>query len=389
VVDKDRTLTDRALNRALLARQGLLEPYDAPLVDVVEAVGALQAQQWPAVPGALCARMRSFAPADLYAALTAGDLVIGTSIRRTLHLVSAREHARYAAAAEAGGANHWRRTKVEPTAGQAVATGRLRDELVAFAAETRTGEDLAGFIEQWVEANPGAFAAAELAEQRKYKWRPFYTSTVLVRAPADGVWSARTPSAYRAAPAAPAGGAPGSAEALTEALTEAVRCHLRAFGPSAPDDVATWLGLQNPPVRRTLERMAPGLATFADEAGRTLYDLPDAPRPGAAVEAPVRFLPAFDSALLAYAHRHRRRILPPEFKDRVYARANLRINPTFLVDGLVAGLWSVRTARRVATVAVTPFAPLDRATRAAVVAEAERVARACEPAARAHEVVVD
>jgi hypothetical protein len=73
----------------------------------------------------------------------------------------------------------------------------------------------------------------------------------------------------------------------------------------------------------------------------------------------------------------------------VYARANLRINPTFLVDGLVAGLWSVRTARRVATVAVTPFAPLDRATRAAVVAEAERVARACEPAARTHEVVVD
>jgi hypothetical protein len=390
VIGEDRTLSGRALNRALLARQGLLEPYDGPVVGVVEAIGALQAQQWPAVPGALRARMASFDPTDLYAALSAGELVVGTSIRRTLHLVSAREHPRYAAAAVAGGADHWRRSKAEPTAEQVAATGRLRAELVAFAARARTGEELAGFIEERVDANPGAFDPAELAEQRQYGWRPFYTCTALVRAPADGAWSARTPSAYRAAPHPPAGAADAAHEAGAEPdLAGAVRCHLRAFGPSAADDVATWLGLPVPPARRALERMAGGLETFADEAGRTLYDLPDAPRPGADAAAPVRFLPAFDSTLLAYAHRHRGRILPSAYKDRVYARANLRINPTVLVDGLVAGLWSARTARRVATVTVTPFASLDRAARAAVVAEAERLARAAEPKATAHEVVVE
>ena len=55
------------LNRALLARQGLLERLDAPLVEAVEAVGALQAQYWPAPPVALWSRVRGFAPEGFYA----------------------------------------------------------------------------------------------------------------------------------------------------------------------------------------------------------------------------------------------------------------------------------------------------------------------------------
>jgi Winged helix DNA-binding domain/Bacterial low temperature requirement A protein (LtrA) len=82
-------LTLPALNRALLARQGLLDRLDAPLV---EAVGALQAQHWPALPVALWSRVRGFAPADLPGALERGELVVGTLLRNTLHLVSAREH---------------------------------------------------------------------------------------------------------------------------------------------------------------------------------------------------------------------------------------------------------------------------------------------------------
>ena len=46
-------LTLAALNRALLARQGLLEPLDLPVVAAVEAIGALQGQYWPALPVAL------------------------------------------------------------------------------------------------------------------------------------------------------------------------------------------------------------------------------------------------------------------------------------------------------------------------------------------------
>jgi hypothetical protein len=52
-------LTSRALNRALLARQGLLEKWEIPLVEVVESIGALLAQYWPALPVALWSRPRS------------------------------------------------------------------------------------------------------------------------------------------------------------------------------------------------------------------------------------------------------------------------------------------------------------------------------------------
>src|SRR3954462_8726786 len=87
-----RGMTEQRLNRALLARQGLLDRIEMPLVDAVEAVGALQAQRWAALPVALWSRVRDFSSAELYAGLQRRELVVGTLLRNTLHLVSAREH---------------------------------------------------------------------------------------------------------------------------------------------------------------------------------------------------------------------------------------------------------------------------------------------------------
>src|SRR6202008_143199 len=120
------------------------------------------------------------------------------------------------------------------------------------------------------------------------------------------------------------------------------------------------------------------------EDGRALYDLPDAPRPDGDADAPPRLLAAFDSALLAYAAKHRARILPPEYRDDVYERANLRIRPSFLVDGLVAGTWSSEVRRREAVVTLKPLGKLTRGARAALTEEAERLARAVHPAAKSH-----
>src|SRR3954470_7846618 len=102
-------MTTTALNRALLARQGLLERLDLPLVDAVEAIGALQAQYWPAPPAALWARVEGFEPEALYAARQAGALVAATLLRAPLRLVSAREHRAYAAVASEAAGHHWRR----------------------------------------------------------------------------------------------------------------------------------------------------------------------------------------------------------------------------------------------------------------------------------------
>jgi Winged helix DNA-binding domain len=372
-----RVLGLRALNRALLARQGLLDRLDAPLVEAVEAVGALQAQHWPAPPVALWSRMQGFAVEDLHRALESGELVVGPLLRNTLHLVSAREHPAYAAVVAATGADDWRRTDAAASA----ESGRLRGQLLSYAREgPRTGEQIAAFIEEWVAAHPDAIDPAEVERQRKVNWRPFLRWSAFVRAPADGRWGSKAPAAVRAGPE------PADAD---DALHDVVRRHLRAFGPAGAEDVASWIGSRTPLVRAALERLEPELAVFEDDEGRSLYDLPGALRPDPETPAPPRLLAAFDSVLLAYAPGRRERILPEAHKDAVYERGNLRIRPTFVVDGLVAGTWSAETRRREAVLTLRPLGRLARTERAALVEEAERLLRAVQPAAKAHGVVVE
>jgi hypothetical protein len=375
-------LPERALNRALLARQGLLERFDAPLVEVVEAIGAMQGQAWPALTVGLWSRMASFAPDDLYAALARGDLRWGIGIRGTLHLVSAREHPAYAVVA-ATWTDNWHRAIDETTPEM----HELRAALLAFAAsESRTSEEIREFAEAWVAEHPDAIDPAELEAQRSLKWRPIYRWSALARVPSGGEWGTKAPADHVAVAVAP-----GSKQAPTpdEALAHVARRHLRAFGPAAAEDVAGWIGWGTPPVRALLESLDRELVRFEDEHGRALYDLRDASRPDPGTPAPPRLLGAFDSTLLAYAAPRRERIVPEALRDVVYQKANLQIRPTFLVDGLVAGTWAVDVRRREAALTLRPAGKLTRALRAALTAEGTGLLAALHPAAKAHRVAVE
>jgi Winged helix DNA-binding domain len=375
-----RLLTSRELNRALLARQGLLTPWEKPLSEVVESIGALQAQAWQGLPVALWSRVRGFAVPDLYDALERRELVTGTLLRATLHLVSAREHPVYGRVVADSGVSDWRRTSKEPFPQM----DRLRSDLLAYAAVPRTVDETCTFIEEWLARHPGALDEAEHDVQQKHKWRPFRASADFLRAPEDGLWGPRAPAAVLAAPHPPSqAGAPDSEEALAAVL----RCHLRAFGPAAAEDAAYWIGWKTPPVRAALDGL-PGLLRFQDEAGRTLYDLPEAPRPDPDAAAPVRILPGFDNVMLAYDARRRQRILPDEHREKVYVRANLQVLPVFLIDGLIAGIWSVEEKRREAALTLRPFEKLARAARAELTEEAERLIRFISPGAKEHGVVI-
>lgn len=348
---------------------------------MVESIGALQAQHWPALPVALWARARDFAPDELYGALGRRELVVGTLLRGTIHMVSAREHPSYARVVEEGASGSWRRTDA-PLGPDATA---LEARLLEFTRSVpRRADELVSCIEEWVAANPRALASEELEAQRALRWRPVYRSSALVRAPLDGAWGAKTPEGRLAAPG-PSGAPPSPDEALRAVVTS----HLRAFGPAAAEDVAGWIGWRTPPVRAALERLSGELLTLADEHGRTLYDLPEAPRPDPELEAPVRLLPWFDSTLLAYVPKRRTRILPDSQRDAVFAGKNLQIRPTFLVDGLVAGTWTVERRRREATLTLKPGEKLPRQARTALVQEAERLVRAIQPEVERHSVAWD
>jgi hypothetical protein len=115
-----------------------------------------------------------------------------------------------------------------------------------------------------------------------------------------------------------------------------------------------------------------------------LYDLPGAPRPDAETPAPVRFLPAFDNMLLA--HKDRTRIIDDEHRPKVVTK-NLRIHPTFLVDGFVAGMWSVKATKRKATLTLEPFVKLTKKVQKELSDEGEALLRFSEPEVETVEVV--
>src|SRR5690349_19934699 len=86
-----KILTERQLNRALLARQLLLERADLPAVDAVEHLVGMQAQSPLAPYVGLWSRLAGFALSDIADALTSRQLVRISLLRGTIHLVSARD----------------------------------------------------------------------------------------------------------------------------------------------------------------------------------------------------------------------------------------------------------------------------------------------------------
>src|SRR3954469_17799283 len=85
-------LSARRLNRALLARQGLIDHHRGPLAEALERVGGLQAQYAPSMYVGLFARVDGFERADLTRALEERRVVQGTLLRITIHLVSANDY---------------------------------------------------------------------------------------------------------------------------------------------------------------------------------------------------------------------------------------------------------------------------------------------------------
>jgi hypothetical protein len=152
-----------------------------------------------------------------------------------------------------------------------------------------------------------------------------------------------------------------------EGAERLVRSYFAAFGPATREDLLRFAGVRIGDLRPGLEALE--LRTFSDERGRLLLDLPRAPLPDGDTPAPVRFLPKWDSSLLAYAAPERARILPEKFRATVI-RKNGDVLPTVLVDGFVAATWNVDRKRGLE---IEPLRRLTRAERVELDDEGERL----------------
>jgi winged helix DNA-binding protein len=354
-------LDRRALNRALLARQMLLERRRASAAATIEKLVGMQAQA-PNLPYiGLWARLAGFRHEELSRLVESRKAVRISLMRNTIHLVTSRDafalKPLFTPFGERGfihGSPWGRHMKEEDL--RAIRTVGVE----LMSERPRTIADLA---KQLGQRFPGRDPLA-LAYGVRYMVPLVFTTP-------RGIWQAGGPVALTTFEAW-LGGPPGPAIEPEKLVTR----YLAAFGPASPADMRAWSGLAMRPV---FERLRPKLRAFRDEKGREIFDLPKAPRPSPDEQVPVHLIPDYDNILLAHADRTR---IMPAGRHLGMFSSNGVMQGAVLVDGFVRAMWVPRKS----TLEISAFVtPLTKAERAAVEAEAAQLMSFLAPGER-HEV---
>lgn len=373
----------RALNRALLERQMLLPRAEMPAIKAIEHLVGIQAQEPRSPYVGLWSRLDSFRPQELEKLLTTRRAVRIIVMRGTIHLVSARDCAIM-------------RALTQP----------IMDRFIKGNREIKThlaGVDMKTFAaaaRRLFEQQPRTVADASKALAEEWPGRDLFAISLAVRAllplvqcPPRGLWSETGPVVCTTAEHWL--DRPLESEPEVDGL---ILRYLGAFGPATIRDIESWSGLTR--LGEAIERLRPRLRVFQNEAGKELFDLPRAPRPDPDTPAPVRFLPEFDNALLAFADRTR--IIATE-------RRNVSVagHRVVLVDGFTRATWrivyqhqpakaaksakSAKPSRREAvngpaTLVIEPFEALSKKDLAAVAAEGRDLLKFAAADAASHDV---
>jgi len=352
-------LTERDLNRALLARQLLLAPAPGRgVIQSIEHLVGLQAQApFPPYYG-LWSRLDGFAPGDLATLLGERQVVRIALMRGTIHLVSARDCLPL-------------RQLIQPVLERAFRTNQAKRLVRVDLAE------LAAYGRELVQAQPMTFA--ELGEALAGRWPDSPPADLaqgvralvpLVQVPPRAIWGQSGLARHTSAQAW-LGDTAGACS-----LAALVIRYLGAFGPASIKDAQFWSGLTGLKTVVAELRQAGALAVFKDESGGELFDLPDAPRPPGSTQVPVKLLAEFDN--LVHSHTNRSRIISEEHRSRLHS-INGIIPGTVLIDGFVSGMWRLSTVRRTTTLTVELWGPA--ADRRPVLAQAERLLAFAAPGA--------
>jgi hypothetical protein len=338
-----RDLDRRQLNRALLARQLLLERSRLGLVQALERVGGLQTQYAPSGYVGLWSRLAGFERSHLTRALERRRVIQATLMRATIHLVSARDYLLFSAGVRLARRDWWLRSAA-------------RDRRVDYE---RVASVLRSALSDGPRSRADLVAALEDAGHERGELEGGQMWLDMIRVPPSGTWQRRRADIFGLADDW-LGENPFTND---QGLEHLVRRYLGGFGPAPAADIANWAGLPRQLIEATLPRL--GLRIMRGPDDVVLHDLPRAPVPDPRTLAPVRFLPTWDANLLVHARRTG--ILPEEHRPRIFNTKNPQSVGTVLVDGSVRAIWRLVEG----AVVVEPLEVLTRSQLTEVKGEAD------------------
>lgn len=344
-------LSTRALNRALLARQMLLTRVNLPVLDAIERLVGIQAQDPNAPYFGLWTRLEEFRPDDLSNLIQNKKVMRLALMRSTIHLVSSKDGMSLRPLIQSV-----QDTVLKNSFGKHL--NGLDTQAVAEAGralvETKplTFSELGKLLgKQWPNVESAALAAV------------VRTLVPLVQMPPRGIWG-KSGQAIHTSAEAWIGRLPFS-KLTTEDI---ILRYLSAFGPATIQDIQVWSGLTR--LKEKVEQLLPQLIIFHNDQGNELLDIPSAPRPDPNVPSPPRFLGGFDNILLSYADR--KRIIDESYRNIVFTKNGI-IRPTILIDGFVSGLWKVQKEKGTVKLIIELFKKLPDEEHNALTEEGTRL----------------
>jgi hypothetical protein len=360
-------LSQRALNRALLERQLLLDRHRRSALDTIEHLVGLQAQV-PSNPYiALWSRLDGFEPEELSGLITDRHAVRTSLMRATIHLVTARDCLSLRPVVQSVLERVFASSAFARNTAGVDLEALLDAGRVLLEERPRTRAELRPFLaERWPDYDADSLAAA------------IGFLLPVVQVTPRGLWGKSGQTTLTTVEAWL--GRPPQSESAPD---EVIPRYLAAFGPATVGDMRIWSRLTG--LRPVIERLRPRLMTFRDERGRELFDLPEAPRPDPEIPASPRFLPEYDNILLS--HDDRTRIIHDNRGLPMPAGRGGELG-SVLVDGFLGGMWRVMRGRGKATLMIEAAAAWTKAEHSAVVDEGARLLRFVAAESQDHDIVV-
>jgi hypothetical protein len=354
-------LSLRALNRATLDRQWLLERRDASTLEAIEHLVGMQSQAALAPYTGLWTRLADFTPASLVQLMYDQSVVRLPLMRSTIHLVSATDA-----------------LGIYPLLREVQQRSLASNQTIAPLRSTIDLDALTTAGRRLLTASPlNGRALGEALAKEFPPHEPAALSRAVrdllagVQVPPRGIWGkggqpvTTTLEAWLERPLAP------------YPIYTLVLRYLAAFGPATPLDMQQWCGLTH--LTEVFDRLRPNLRTYTlEETGRELFDLPTIPLPDPDTPAPIRFLPEYDNLLLSHADRTR--VLPAAHRAAVFTNNGI-IKPTLLHNGQVTATWKPSLTPTTATLTITPLDPIPRSTHPKIQAEGTRLLAFLAPTA--------